>query len=593
MKKHLVNGVVFLLFAVLVPSVLLLRDSTSQKDAWDSSLVQVCLEQGEGFVAKAHVQQTEREGDVVFQVWLQEDYEIIGCSYPDYTVSQADDGFTLLTLKNVRYADRVTLTCQIPSSVILYDPNGGCFVESGSTTPLRVAYGPSVHPRINTLSGADKLRRAGYVMTGWNTAPDGSGQHIGLGSRITAEKDAEIVLYAEWAQETPQEQFAWQETEDGIRLTACLETDDASLVIPEEIDGKPVTAIAAGFAKDLSLQRLVIPDTVLRIEEGAFDNCAIEHIYFFDTLRQVSDAAFAASRPRYWHIGAVMAPRYQGISDIASFADKMDLLLLHQDEQKLLLFSGCSMNYGMDSSILAEAFPEYTVLNLGAVGGTNTQFQFACILPYVRSGDVFIHAPEQASPYQLMTQTNCENRMFIAVEGNFDLLAQVDMTTLGEGAFDCFQAFNANRALMEAGTYEDQFIPLNSYGDNVQHRAASDHGRFDEAYGLLTELLTGEAMDRLADCYDSLRAAGARVYLSYAPISALCCEEPGQIEAFAAQWEQGMLERGYETISDLNDYVMEARYFYDADYHLTTEGAGLRARQLTGDLLEKLAEGGE
>ena len=593
MKKYMAGGIVFLLCAVLIPSVLLLTGSGGQNEAWDSSLVTVCLEQGEGFVARAHVQQVGREGDAVFQVWLQDNYEIIDCSYADYTVARADDGFTLLTLKNVRYPDRVTLTCRIPSSVILYDPNGGCFVESGSTAPLRVAYGPSAHPRTNTLSGAEKLHRDGYVLTGWNTAPDGSGQHIGLGSRITAEKDAEIVLYAEWAPETPQELFAWVDAQEGIQLTACLDTSADSLVLPAEINGKPVTAIAAGFAQGLSLQRLVIPDTVLRIEEGAFRDCTIEHIFFFDTLRQVSDAAFADSRPRYWHIGAVLEPRYQGISDIASFTDKMDLLLLHQDEQKLLLFSGCSMNFGMDSRILADAFPAYTVLNLGAVGGTNAQFQFECILPYIRSGDVFIHAPEQASPYQLMTKTNCENRMFIAVEGNFDLLAQVDMTTLGEGAFDCFQAFNANRQLMEPGSYADQFIPLNSYGDNVQHRLASDQGRFDESYGLLTELLTEEALDRLASYYDRIRAAGARVYLSYAPINALCCEEPGQIEAFAVQWEQGMLARGYETISDLKAYVMEARYFYDTDYHLTTAGAEIRTRQLTGDLLLRLTESGE
>lgn len=49
-----------------------------------------------------------------------------------------------------------------------------------------------------------------------------------------------------------------------------------------------------------------------------------------------------------------------------------------------------------------------------------------------------------------------------------------------------------------------------------------------------------------------------------------------------------MLARGYETISDLNDYVMDAKYFHDSDYHLTTAGAALRARQLAQDLSVKL-----
>lgn len=229
------------------------------------------------------------------------------------------------------------------------------------------------------------------------------------------------------------------------------------------------------------------------------------------------------------------------------------------------------------------------MLNLGAVGGTNAQFQFECILPFIRSGDVFIHAPEQASPYQLMSNTNCGNRIFIAVEGNFDLLAQVDMTTLGEGAFDCFFAFNNKRQAMEKCSYEDQMIPLNSYGDNAEVRAGANRTRFDEEYGLLTGLITDAGLDLLAGYYDRIRAVGAEVYLSYAPINALCCEEPGQVEAFADAWEQGMLARGYETISKLKDYVMDAKYFYDADYHLTTSGAAIRARMLTDDLLNRIA----
>ena len=591
MTKNVTAGIVFVLCAVLISSVLLFS-SSNREAAGDNGLVRVCLEQGEGFVARAYVQDTVREGDVVFQLRLQEHYEVTSCTYPDWELSASAEGFTLLTLKNVRYPDRIRLTCAIPTSVILYDPNGGQFEASGSSEPLRMAYGPTVHPRINTLTGAERIVREGYIMTGWNTAPDGSGQHIGLGSRVTVETNAAMTLYAEWEQETPQAQFAWTETEDGIWLTAYRGTDADRLVLPDDIGGKPVTGIAGGFAQGITVDRLVIPDTVLHIGEGAFRDCDIEHIYFCDTLREVSDAAFENSRPRRWHIGAVIAPRYQGESDIAAFADKMDLLMLHQDARKLLLFSGCSMSYGVDSTLLAEAYPGYTVLNLGAVGGTNAQFQFDCILQYVRSGDVFIHAPEQASPYQLMSKTVCGNRIFIAVEGNFDLLALTDMSTLGEGAFDCFFAFNNKRLAMTPGTYADQLIPLNGHGDNAALRVSANRDRFDEAYGLLTELLTEDGLSLLAEYYDRIRAAGAAVYLSYAPINALCCDTPGEISAFADLWEQGMLARGYETISELKDYVMEPKYFYDADYHLTTAGAALRTQQLVRDLLPVLAGGG-
>jgi len=63
-------------------------------------------------------------------------------------------------------------------------------------------------------------------------------------------------------------------------------------------------------------------------------------------------------------------------------------------------------------------------------------------------------------------------------------------------------------------------------------------------------------LDKLCAYYDRISAQGAVVYLSYAPINALCCDAES-IQAISEKWEQVMLERGYETISDLRDYIMK------------------------------------
>jgi len=572
---------------LLLVFVLLLAGCGKQGEHGNNNTVTVCLEQGRGFAAKSYFCTVTEQGDAVFELRPQENFEIIDCSYEDYSVALAENGYTLLTLHSVKYPCRVELTCEIPTTVILYDPNGGSFAETGSEEPMRIACGPSVHPRLNTLSGATELSREGYVLTGWNTEPDGSGQHIGLGSRVTAEKNGTLTLYAQWEKAADPSLFTFVSEENGICLTEYLGGSTHLMVIPEELEGQPVTAIGAGFAREITLGALVLPKALQTIEEGAFQSCTIEDITLFDTLTRVSDASFPDSRPRYWHINAALQPRYQAISDITTFADKMDLLLLCESEKKLVLFSGCSMNYGVDSSLLQEAYPDYTVLNLGAVGGSNALFQFEIMLPCIHEGDVFLHAPEEASAYQLMSDISCENRMFIAVEGNFDLLSAVDMTTLGEGAFDSFAAFNAKRTLLEPCSYEDQYIPLNDFGDNAEYRAANNSKRFDEEYGLRPWLLTEEGMDLLALCYDRIREAGGSVFLSYAPINALCCSEE-EIAEFSQAWEQGMETRGYETVSCLEDYVLEARYFYDSDYHLTTAGAELRTEQLIADLQEAI-----
>ena len=155
MKERIKIMLIAMLCALSLPSFVLLMYTDRQQSAFSPLPVQLCLERGEGFVATSYVQKTTQESDAVFRLRLQENYEVVGCSYPDYTLTPSEDGFTLLTLHHVRYPDRVTVRCEIPTSVILYDPNGGSFEDSGSTAPLRIAYGPSVHLRINTLTGAE------------------------------------------------------------------------------------------------------------------------------------------------------------------------------------------------------------------------------------------------------------------------------------------------------------------------------------------------------------------------------------------------------------------------------------------------------
>ena len=53
-----------------------------------------------------------------------------------------------------------------------------------------------------------------------------------------------------------------------------IDTDDKGFIIPDTIDGYPVTAIADyAFKNNENLIMIKVPDTILYIGEGAFDNC--------------------------------------------------------------------------------------------------------------------------------------------------------------------------------------------------------------------------------------------------------------------------------------------------------------------------------
>ena len=75
---------------------------------------------------------------------------------------------------------------------IAYDPNGA----HGGSTPGDIPVGNPVTIDPNT----GNLHKSGYKFTGWNTSPDGTGQHFEPGE--TPNLPVGTVLYAEWIPET-------------------------------------------------------------------------------------------------------------------------------------------------------------------------------------------------------------------------------------------------------------------------------------------------------------------------------------------------------------------------------------------------------
>lgn len=68
--------------------------------------------------------------------------------------------------------------------------------------------------------------------------------------------------------------FDWEETEDGIRLTAYL-GKESTVIIPEEIDGKPVRVLGshAFYENGMDIERIITPTSLRVIEDYACEFC--------------------------------------------------------------------------------------------------------------------------------------------------------------------------------------------------------------------------------------------------------------------------------------------------------------------------------
>lgn len=528
-------------------------------------------------------------------------YYPVSCDYADYELVNVQGGEFRLTLKNVKRPARVSVTAQREEVPLNTNPEKTCTVvyeyNDGTGTSKTVDYKFSYHIRPNTLSGED-IERDGYTLTGWNTRSDGTGEHIGLGSRVTVGDGESLTLYGEWMRWLPQNDFSYSLQPDGAALLTAYTGNGNTrhFVVPGKVNGYNVRGISASFTANIpcgsiSSKILVLPDSVRFIESNAFANADFEEVYFCDSLERVGPSAFSNNISTY-HVNAVMPPRLQKGNYNTRFADNLDIIITNRDKQKLILFSGCSLCYGLNSIAVADAFKDYVVVNAGLNGEFDALFQLECMLPYIGEGDVLVHAPEQKNPYQFLIDNELDGRVFAMAEGNYDLIANVDFS-YSDTVFGAWEMFVNLREKGQNCSYEDHTGMFNNYGDIVFERpyAESNEAARDVAYsenwGFDLTLLTNENIAELVGEYDRFAERGAEVYFSWAPINE---QSDGNydIYAVAEEFERRLAALlspyGYEIISEASDYIYKGRYFYDTDYHLNDMGVVLRTEQLIRDM---------
>lgn len=538
--------------------------------------------------------------DFVATIKMIPEYAPVSCTYKDYSIRKTELDTYELTLKNVNKPSRVIVTSERDHSETL--PEKHCSIifdmNDGSGVTYQQDYTLTHHIRANTKSG-EGLERDGYTLIGWNTNADASGTHVGLGSRISMDEGETKTLYAEWVKQIDQDKFAYSELEDGtIALTGYKGSDVYDkLVIPSKVDGKDVTAITSTFTLNIrcgkiSAPAIVLPSTINCIEASAFNSSNINEIYCFDNLSGVEVKAFPKGL-KTAHINAIMPPHLQDFNYNVQFADNLDRIIENKDKKKLILFSGCSMCYGISSPRIQETFKDYVVIDAGINGEFNALFQLQIMLPYIQEGDILVHAPEQPNYYQLMQNKWVDERIFCMTEGNYDLLADADFS-YSSLFFQALDWYGQYRAKKEECTYDDYNPLYNMYGDYLEERPYVEETELErdeqwhtKDWGFDTSLISERKLGDLIAIYNKFRLAGATVYWSWAPMNVMSPKTDTIMED-AVEYQNllkaVMKTHDYKIISEVTDYIYKGRYFYDTDYHLNDLGIVIRTQQLIKDL---------
>lgn len=569
-----------------------------------SDKISVVLEDGEGFTAKPNVIFVESGDDALFHIKLEGGMKILSCDYKDYeivdeAVSQIDKyGYQLLILHNVRYSTVVSVNAYSPH-MIEYYANGGERKDGGNSSEPVILEGSTGHLRTNTALGNDIFEKDGYVLVSWNTKADGSGERIGIGSRVDSEKND--VLYAVWAQAPENGLFTYREDERGLFITG-LRAETDCIVIPAYIDGIPVKGISSSAFGKSQAKELVLPETLEIIEPDAFRDAAIETVTFYDSLTDVSDDSFRGCSIRTIHVNAVKKPVYSG-TYFDTFPDKVDWLKSLAEQKKIVLFSGSSARFGYDSEMIDEAFEDYTVANMGVYAYSSSKPQYELILGNMKRDDVLIVAPEfDAIEEQFCATDNLWYEFFAMTESNYDLLSELDMRNYSH-VWDDFREYQKNRLDMPAKNYsvtpknhdEDGNIvggmeTYNKYGDYIYPRPNQEtEGLFGiKRATYLVEDFPEETVECLNAVLEKFIEKGIKVFFSYAPRSEKSVTE-GSDKDERSRLDAYLREKlSVPVISGIEESIYNAIYFYGTDNHLSDEGVDVRTERIIDDLKNQL-----
>ena len=612
-----------LLFFCLLTAALALSSCGGRADRKERT-VRVVLEEGDGFTAPESVFDLPSGSDLSIRISPEEGWQVAGCDYEGALLETDPEGQVLLTLPGVRYTRTVKILAEKDPYVIRCHL-GKEGSPDGEETVLEMTY-PASHLRINTPAGSgqglfpDEGKEAdprriplisgdgASLLCGWNTAPDGKGTRIGLGSRTEVSEYKPLDLYADWRPFTDASLFDYELSPGGGARITGFRGQAGDLVIPAFIGGHPVTGIGERAFSGISCTSLVLPPTLREVGLYAFENASLSSLTFFDSLSSVTDYAFSGCENlREIRIQAAEAPVWSG-TYYDTFTDKMDRLRLLKDKKKILLFSGSSARFGYDCGRIDAAFPEYDVVNLGVFAYTNALPQMDLILCFAGEGDILVHTPEfDAASRQFCCTSAMDSAFFRMIESDYDLLALLNYQDYG-GLLSAYTTFQKEREGMKAGDYrinassfDEDGNPVsqpsyNKYGDYVVPRPNAESDT--PIYDLPVDYTRGSfAEDRFIDplnrVYRRFLDKGVRVFFDYAPRNreALSDKSTPAARRDLDAWFQESL--CVPVLEDLEDSLYPGKYLFGTDNHLSDEGVQIRTDRFLKALSARLKKGGE
>ncbi|MBO6262558.1 MAG: leucine-rich repeat protein [Bacilli bacterium] len=187
---------------------------------------------------------------------------------------------------------------QDDSKKVTYDLNEGKTVRGNSLieTDYKPYYAHDDYLTMNTINLSNYAFKDGHVLESLNTNKDGSGLRIGVGSRINNDlfNNNSLTLYAQWKKYSDNKYFVFEDVDEQEVAIKSATINEEEIVIPAYNNNKKVTVIKSGAFNNLAnVKKIIIPDTIKEIEDGAFVKMNnVTSLTFYSSIEKVSKESF-------------------------------------------------------------------------------------------------------------------------------------------------------------------------------------------------------------------------------------------------------------------------------------------------------------
>lgn len=251
-------------------------------------------------------------------------------------------------------------------------------------------------------------------------------------------------------------------------------------------------------------------------------------------------------------------------------------LLSEAEGNRIILVGGSSVAFGIDSALMEQELPGYTVVNFGMYAALGTTVMLDLSEELIRPGDIVILMPEQQE--QTLSGFFDASVMWHGVDGAFELLTALPREKLEQmaGSFPEFAAQKFAYFLQDAspqpqGVYSR--ASFNEHGDIVSAECARNQmpGGYDSSTPIrFDEDMVSDGFVEEVNAYaQALDQRGAVLWYAFCPMNALAITEGSEPALFYDALQSRL---ACPIIGNPFHSILEPEWFYDTNFHLNASG---------------------